>query len=187
MMAEIVLAACVASALIVATMACRAAYHSGHLEGYESGRASGWHDAEAQAEASRRRTLKPLPIEKVDLAVGIDGDGRVHGVVTFNHGSLDLGPMSPAGRVRLGELIADSNRAVAVGPEATVTDAIAAWPRLSDGAEFVPSPVDPGGVMLVLTPQGLLNLRVDRAGRLSSTGFRLQLRLPEAVRGAHAS
>lgn len=71
-------------------------------------------------------------------------------------------------------------------PEATREDAMAEWATLPDGAEFVPSPVDPGGVMLVLTPQGLLNLRVDRAGRLSSTGFRLQLRLPEAERGAHA-
>lgn len=178
-----------ASAVVITLMACKAAYHSGHVKGYETGRASGWRDAEAQAESSRRRALESQPIEKVDLAVGIDGDGRVHEVVTLDYGRLDLGSMSPPGRVRLGELIADSNRAAQSSRSDQIEDveaAIAGFAPLPAGAKFIPSPVDPGGVMLVLTSQALLNLRVDREGRLSSTGFRLQLRLPEAGRDALA-
>lgn len=66
-----------------------------------------------------------------------------------------------------------------------VEKAISEWPRLPGGAEFIPSPVDAGGVMLLLTPQALLSLRVDRAGRLSSTGFPLIVQLPAAGRGGH--
>ncbi len=76
---------------------------------------------------------------------------------------------------------AKATRALQPFPEMT------AWPELPEGCTWSPSDLDLKGLTLSLSPLGVVRLRVDRRGRLSSTGRPLMLRLPVAPRGGHAA